>query len=366
MRVLHLLASTGWGGAERIACTLHRLTEERGHVSRLEGPALPALVRGVSDEAGQTLPAASWERRYAYWAFGARRRTKAYAPDLVHVHLATPGLTSAAWFIARATPMVVTFHLLPGTTPWANDYLTAIRSQRVLRALGRRARGPVFVAVSAGDRAKLQSLFPGVRTELAMNAPPLPPMHAQPPAELPFPTGVLRLLSVGRLGEQKGFDRMVKALSDPRVRDLPWHWILVGTGKEHAALEASVAAHGLRSRVTFAGFLPADHLFEQADLILCPSRYEGMPLVPLEALLAGKPLLLSRIPAHLELLGEAPGSFLPEDDGEWAAALLPPLSDAGVRDRLRAAQGAVSRIDPRERLLRDYLRIYEGVLADSS
>src|SRR5581483_1053317 len=99
----------------------------------------------------------------------------------------------------------------------------------------------------------------------------------------PFPPDKLKLLSVGRLSEQKGFDRLVRALSDPKIRDLPWHWVLVGDGKERQRLEASVAAGGLEAKVTFAGFLPSNGLFQQADLVLCPSRFEGTSLVPLEA-----------------------------------------------------------------------------------
>jgi len=362
MRVVHLLASTGWGGAERVACTLHRLATTHGHASRLDGPALPMLVAGVATETGETLPATVLERARAFWALGARTRVRAFAPDVVHVHLATPRYAATTWFIAGSLPLVVTFHLLPPNVPWAKDYLMPVHSERVLARLGQRRRRPTFVAVSAADRANLETLFPGADTAAVVNAPPLSPVRDEQHPVLPFPKGVVRLLSVGRLDEQKGFDRLVSALADPRVRSLPWHWVVVGDGGERARLEASVVANGLDGRVTFAGFTPAHHLYEQSDLVLCPSRFEGMPLVPLEVLLSRKPVLVSRIPPHQELLGAAPASFLPESDTEWAAALVGPLSDPTARAALLDAQSAVSRVDPRERLWQDYLRIYERVL----
>jgi glycosyltransferase involved in cell wall biosynthesis len=363
MRIVHLLASTGWGGAERLACTLHRLALAHGHTSRVDGPSLPALLSGLADEIGYEPRDSLHERVHAGWILGARRRTRRFAPDLVHIHLTTPGLTAAAWFIARGYPAVVTFHLLPRKQPWPKDYLMPIRSPRVLEWFGRANPRPVFVAVSEKDRTELSTYFPRADTRLVTNAPPLPPVRDVTPPKLEYPEGAVRLLSVGRLDEQKGFDRLLNALADPRLRTLSWHWVVVGDGAERARLEATAAARGLGDRVTFAGSLPAHHLFGRVDLVLSPSRYEGMPLVPLEALLARTPILVSMIPAHIEMLGAVPGSFLPDDESRWASALIAPLSDPSVRKNLRDAQSAVSRVDARERLWQEYKAIYEQLSA---
>src|SRR6201992_1349312 len=125
MRILHLLAGTSWGGAERMACTIHALSRAHGHDSRIEAPALPEIVRGVR-EAGAELDAAA-ETRAGPWALGARRRRARVQPDVVHAHLATPGLASAAWWIAGGTPLSLSFHLLPAER-WPNDYLLRVPS----------------------------------------------------------------------------------------------------------------------------------------------------------------------------------------------------------------------------------------------
>ncbi|HEX4337936.1 MAG TPA: glycosyltransferase family 4 protein [Polyangiaceae bacterium] len=362
MRVLHLLASNGWGGAERIACTVHRLARDHGHTSMIDAPARQELLDGVSDETGDGTATSGLERHHPIWALAARRRRKRFAPDVVHAHLASPGLASAAWLIAGSAPLVVTFHLLPRTVRWPNDYFMPVSSPRVLGALSRRKSRQIYVAVSAGDAERISGYVPGCETAVALNAPPLPPFRARPRQELAFPDGVLRLLSVGRLNEQKGFERIVHALSDARVRELPWHWIIVGSGPEQARLESEISARGLKDRITLAGFMQSEGLFESADLILSPSRFEGMPLVPLEALLASRPVLLSRIPPHYEVLGAVPESFLPEDDAEWGAALAALLSDREALENLRTAQLAAAPKDPRERLWHDYSAIYERVL----
>src|SRR5688572_21423584 len=111
MRVLHLLAGTGWGGAERMGCLLHQLAQQHGHESRIDGRGLPELIEGARAACGvelQRAEADTWR-----WALGARARRRAYEPDLVHAHLATPGLAGAVGLIAGRRPLALTFHLLP-------------------------------------------------------------------------------------------------------------------------------------------------------------------------------------------------------------------------------------------------------------
>jgi glycosyltransferase involved in cell wall biosynthesis len=361
MRILHVLASTGWGGAERVACTLHGLAKQHGHSSLVDGPAFPALLAGVKEDTGERLESAPYERVHLLWALAARNRRRRFEPDVVHAHLATPGLAGAVWLIAGQTPMVVTFHLLRRIPRWPRDYFAPVQSERVLRAISRRPCASAFATVSAADKAYFESVVPDIRPEVVINAPPLPSIQAARPSTLPFRGGMLKLLSVGRLNTQKGFDRMLRAMSDPRVRGLPWHWIIVGEGEERPRLAAQIAGQKLQDRVTLAGFMPAHGLFEQADLVLCPSRFEGMPLVVLEALGAATPVLASRIAPHVELLGHMPGSLLPEDDGDWADALALLLTDARALSGLRSAQAFASPAEMRQRLWTDYLRLYERV-----
>ncbi|HVW29460.1 MAG TPA: glycosyltransferase [Polyangiaceae bacterium] len=359
MRILHVLASNGWGGAERVACTLHRLAKQHGHTSMLDGPAIPELLSGVVEDTGEPLKSASYERRQVLWALSARRRRRQFEPDVVHAHLATPGLAGAAWIIAGSTPMVVTFHLLRRIGRWPKDYFAPVQSERVLTAISRRPSPSAFVTVSEADKHYFESVVPRIRPQVIVNAPPLPPVAAKRAPVLPYPPGVLKLLSVGRLNSQKGFDRMLRAVSDPRVRELPWHWIIVGEGEERPRLAAEIGERGLGDRVTLAGFIPAHGLFEQADLVLCPSRFEGMPLVVLEALDAARPVLASSIAAHEELLN--PGALLPEDDREWAAALAALLREGQASSGVQKAPAMASQPELRERFWSSYLRLYETV-----
>jgi glycosyltransferase involved in cell wall biosynthesis len=182
------------------------------------------------------------------------------------------------------------------------------------------------------------------------------------PKPAPHPGGGVRLLSVGRLEKQKGFDRMIAALAAPTLRELNWSWTLVGDGAARESLNSQITQAGLEGRVHLVGSAPAHAYFGQSDMVLCPSRFEGMPLVPLEAIEAGVPVLSSAIFAHTELFGQVQESILPEDESLWPQRLAALISDRSARDRIVAQQSGLLGDNPRERLWNDYRNIYESLL----
>lgn len=105
------------------------------------------------------------------------------------------------------------------------------------------------------------------------------------------------LLSVSRLERNKGYHILVEALA--RLKDvLPpnWRWILVGQGKEREALEQQARAAGIGEHTLFAGRLDDSQLhslYEEVDLLVHPTLYEGSSLVTLEGMIHRRPVVAS-------------------------------------------------------------------------
>ena len=104
----------------------------------------------------------------------------------------------------------------------------------------------------------------------------------------------VRFVACGRLGVQKGFDRLINALQGV---NFPFDWSLhiIGEGDERENLEAMIAENGLRDRITLTGLLGKPWpYFAAADCFLLPSRFEGLPNVVLEALACGTNVIATR------------------------------------------------------------------------
>jgi glycosyltransferase involved in cell wall biosynthesis len=109
---------------------------------------------------------------------------------------------------------------------------------------------------------------------------------------------------VTRLAYQKGVDRLIR-VAGTMLESLPQHdLLLVGDGPQAAALRRKAARLGIASRVHFAGW--REDVLEvllASDLMVLPSRWEGMPNALLEAMACGRPVVCTRVEGVEEVLG---------------------------------------------------------------
>jgi len=175
-----------------------------------------------------------------------------------------------------------------------------------------------------------------------------------------------RILSVGRVVYQKGYDLALLALAG--LKDLEWEWRIAGDGPQLPGLHAMAQEHDLQGRVHFLGWQTAEQLkkqYAEANLFLFPSRHEGMPNAMLEAMASGLPVVATRIAGNEELVvnGET-GALVPvEDVSALREALRPFLRDAGMREKMgSAARPRVKQYYPWPRVAEEYQLILEKAI----
>lgn len=163
----------------------------------------------------------------------------------------------------------------------------------------------------------------------------------QPVDEFATPDGVPLALALARLHPNKGLDILLEALAYTRGVHL---WI-AGEGPERAKLEGQARHLGIDERVRFLGWREdIAALLARADFLVCPSRYEPLGNVVIEAWAASRPViaLASDGPSGLIADGET-GILVPLPDepgggaGGLARAIERVAADPGLRDRLRRA-----------------------------
>jgi len=103
----------------------------------------------------------------------------------------------------------------------------------------------------------------------------------------------LKIVMVGRLSPEKGFDRVLNAIS--KIKNKEYVVLVIGEGYERGKLEGIIKSNNLENNVKLCGEQTNPYKYMQlADLVICPSYVESFGLVPLEAMLLKKPVIMTR------------------------------------------------------------------------
>jgi colanic acid/amylovoran biosynthesis glycosyltransferase len=158
---------------------------------------------------------------------------------------------------------------------------------------------------------------------------------------------VNRIVAVGRLVEQKGHLLLIDAIARLVSNGIDVQLDLIGDGPLRSAIQSSIARHGLSDEVRLLGWRTSDEVrsaIEQSRALVLPSFAEGLPVVLMEAMALGRPVVASRIAGIPELIEDRISGWLvsPGNADELADALrellltpVPRLSQMGRRGRER-------------------------------
>jgi colanic acid/amylovoran biosynthesis glycosyltransferase len=159
------------------------------------------------------------------------------------------------------------------------------------------------------------------------------------------PEQSLRLLAVGRLHRVKDHAFLIRACAQLRAAGLEFECAIAGDGPERNSLMRLIRKNQIEDRVTLLGHVATDKiddLYRRSDAVVLTSRSEGIPLVLMEAMARGKPILAPAITGIPELVIPGKTGFL------YAPGKIEDLTEKTflLRDLIHKARGsAVSRLD---------------------
>ncbi|WP_103538726.1 MULTISPECIES: glycosyltransferase [unclassified Streptomyces] len=334
LTVLHLVQPVD-GGVARVVTDLVRAQAGAGLRPVVACPPGSPLALGAAS-AGAEVHDWSATRapgpRLAGEVAAARRIVRASRPHVVHAHSAKAGLAGRIAVRGRVPtvfqPHAWSFEAVGGRTAelalgwerfgarWADHILCVSESER-------------RTGQEAGIAARWSVIHNGIDLDRFR-----PGGRAEARASLPLGDGVDRdaplVVCVGRLTRQKGQDVLLRAWRRMPVA-AGARLVLVGDGPDRGALEAS-APPGVLFTGACADVRPWIHA---ADVLVLPSRWEGMALAPLEAMACGRPVVMTDVNGARESL--PPGHedhclVPPEDPAALAAALTALLADPELRE----------------------------------
>jgi glycosyltransferase involved in cell wall biosynthesis len=253
--------------------------------------------------------------------------------DLIHSHGVTAGVNVALANVRRGVPHVMTMH-------------DVFRPSHAARALGRSklwvagrllSRCDAIIAVGEDVRQNLLEYLPrlcqskcrleripyGIDTARFGQSAPMEEDWLKD--KLGLDRDVFLLGFLGRFMEQKGFLPLVDALAllAQRPTARPFHLVAVGSGDCERRYRAYMEGLGLVEHVSFLQFVSdISPILRQLDLVAMPSLWEAAPLLAMEALCAGVPVVGTSCIGLRELLHGSPSVMVPPDDPPALAEAL--------------------------------------------
>ena len=248
------------------------------------------------------------------------RRMRRSAPRLLHLHHVWPASDRYVDFLASAAGiphLIVTEHIV-GTSHSAAQ--RALKRRELMRA-----DAVTAVCEAVADTLVRDYGVDRSRLRVVRNGTDVPDEEEEWPRvrEIRARYGATRLrplwVCAARLEEQKGQDVLLEAAAEIQRRGLEFTLLFAGEGSRREELEARSGTLGLVRRVEFLGQVDElGPLLRAADVVILPSRWEGLPLTLLEAMARGRPVVASAV------------GGVPEVIEDQRNGLLVPAGDAAV------------------------------------
>jgi glycosyltransferase involved in cell wall biosynthesis len=359
---IQLVSTGGFYGAERTLLELAVFLRDQGWDSRvvaLEGDGAGELMRRASEQ-GIACEAFVRSGRLGLWPMLLRLRAMLGGESraVVHSHGYKPDILLAVLGVPRRLPCLATCH----------SWYSETTKLKALEYFDKRAvrHFDHVVAVSEEIYRDLRaSRMPVDRVSRIDNGISVPLVDAhqrdQIRAEWNLAPGEKLIVQIGRLAKSKRNASLLKAVAVLRS-DFAVRVVLVGDGEERAALADYARSVGIDGRVIFAGYRQdAAAVMAAADVLAITSNKEGLPIVLLEAMAVGCPIVATAVGAIPRVLGPECAWIVPVDD---EAALVRALRDAlgessSARARAAKAKSVFLERHARDVMGRQYLDLYE-------
>lgn len=132
-----------------------------------------------------------------------------------------------------------------------------------------------------------------------------------------FSENEFKIIAVGKITHNKGFDRLARVLKKLLADGLHPHIYIMGVGEDKEKIEKYLTTEGISHAFTFVGYRKNPYCYvSRCDLFVCSSYREGFSTAATEALIVGTPVLTVDVSGMRELLGEHNdyGIIVPNDD----------------------------------------------------
>lgn len=317
MKVMHVLNSRIYSGAEKVVCQIIKAFQ--GEVEMVYCSPDSDIVRQMLAEQGVTfLPMESMSTK------NLSRVIEEQKPDLIHAHDMRASFYSA--LCCGKIPLVSHIHNnaydARGLSPKTIAYLLAgFKAKHILWVSNSSYEGYAFHKLFAKKSSVLYNI---IDTEQIFEK------KSQDENTYDYD-----MIYVGRLTYQKDPQRLMRLCARLKQQKPDLKVAIVGTGELEEEVKDLCVELGIRENVHFLGFQsnPIKMVHDSKAMILT-SRWEGTPMCALEAMALGTPVVSTPSDGMKDLIDDGINGYLTDDDAVMAEKLLRIMNDAGHRMEL--------------------------------
>jgi GalNAc-alpha-(1->4)-GalNAc-alpha-(1->3)-diNAcBac-PP-undecaprenol alpha-1,4-N-acetyl-D-galactosaminyltransferase len=365
VKLLFFIASLQCGGAQRVSVTLCNHWAERGWdvtLATFDDGAHPPffpLAPGVRHVALDLIERSTGVVRSVINNVRRVRKLRSFVaerrPDLVLSFIDGTNVLVLLAAVGTGIPVVVSERTDPAQHPVSRPW-------RILRRL----TYPWARAIVLQTKGAAAHFPASWAPRIAIGPNPVPKVSPRASAAGAPGGGTHRVIGMGRLGKEKGFDLLVRAFASVATTRPEWELTILGDGPERGALSAEVARSGVSSRISLPGWeADAVAVLERSDLFVLSSRYEGFPNALCEAMACGLPVVAFDCPSGpAEIVRDGiDGLLVPaENERALSEAMERLISDPQARQRMGAKAAEVSDRFSLERIA----SLWERILVDGA
>lgn len=170
-----------------------------------------------------------------------------------------------------------------------------------------------IVCVSDTVRKDFLCLYPDVKNAVTcyntLETARILSLKDEPIQDIDFNSKEIKLIAVGKITKNKGFDRLARIVKRLCDEEYPVHFYALGIGQDQSTIESYLEDNGITEKYTFLGYQNNPYKYIAAsDLFVCASLAEGFSTATTEALIVGTPVCTVEVSGMREMLG---------DNNEW-------------------------------------------------
>ena len=346
VKVLHLLYSNFFSGAENVVCQIISMMKEED------------IEMAYCSRDGQIREALK-EKNIEFYPIEklnvneVKRVISIYRPDIIHAH------DMHASFIASLAcgkiPIVSHIHNN------AFDSRTINKKSIAYAVSAMKAKYIFWVSRSAFDGYRFHNWFKG-KSRVLYNVIDINQLYEK--MEMDTAKYGYDVIYMGRLTFQKNPQRLIKVIRLAIKRKPDLTVAIVGTGELEAETKKLVEEYGLENSIKFKGYQPNPlKMLHDSKVMLMTSRWEGTPMCVLEAMALGVPIVSTPTDGIKDLIHDGENGYLSDTDEELAARLVQIVEDKAERVRLSKKQIADATEYNRTDLYRDaIISVYSDIL----